>query len=80
MMPNAVAVRVAVPSKGIFRDVIVPEDNPTVGGVLATLDLQGVDYNGQDVDLKCNGGSVGTDHPVVNLDSILVLPDKPTGN
>jgi sulfur carrier protein ThiS len=71
--------RVAVPSKGIYQSMEVDND-PTVQGLIDQLDLHDIDWNGGRVDILVNGASVGYDHPLNDKDSVVILPDKPTGN
>jgi molybdopterin converting factor small subunit len=75
----SIVARVSVPSKGIFVTQEVDAD-PTVAGAIAQLELHSIDWNGETVEIRVNGALVGMDHPLVDKDTVLILPDKPTGN
>lgn len=75
----AQVARVAIPSKGIYRSVEVDRD-PTVQGLIDQLDLHDIDWNGGAVDVLVNGASVGFDYTLADMDAVVILPDKPTGN
>lgn len=76
----SVSVRVQIPGRDSYHDVIVPDEG-TVQDALDTCRERGFDYNGEDITILSNGRPVDepSTYPVEDMDSILVLPDKPAG-
>lgn len=78
----SVAIRVAAVGREVYQDLIVPDDNLFVQGALDELRSRGVDYNGTELQMFFNGTPV-TDpetHAVTDGGSLVIVPDKPTGN
>lgn len=74
------AVTVAATGHGVFQDIIVPHNDLTVGGVLDTLRERGIEYNGGEVTMYLDGRPATVDDAVQDGSSLVIVPDKPTGN
>jgi hypothetical protein len=79
---NAVTVRVIAPGHGLFQDLRVAGASPTVNDALEVLARREVDYNGVEIAVMLNGVDVtnNLDRELVDEDSIVIIPDKPSGN
>ena len=75
----SIIARVSVPSKGLF-EVLEVDGNPTVQGAIDQMDLRDIDWNGVATEIRVNGVLADRTRELVDKDSILILPDKPTGN
>lgn len=80
-MPDQdVAIRVAAVGVEVCPDLIVPPDNLTIGGALDELEARGGTPFREGTVFFFNGRPATRDTVVLHGGSLVICPDKPTGN